>query len=57
MHTFGFPCRTAKISEICANWDIALIEDVAESLRSYVGNRYTGAFTSMATHVVTGRPN
>ena len=49
MHTFGFPCRIAEIVEICADWDITLIEDVAESLGSYVGNRHTGTFGSMAT--------
>jgi perosamine synthetase len=49
MHTFGFPCRIPEIAEICANWDIALIEDAAESLGSYVGNRHTGTFSSMAT--------
>jgi perosamine synthetase len=49
MHTFGFPCRIDEIAEICADWDIALIEDAAESLGSYVGNRHTGTFGSMAT--------
>ena len=49
MHTFGFPCRIAEIAEICANWDITLIEDAAESLGSYVGSRHTGTFSSMAT--------
>jgi aminotransferase in exopolysaccharide biosynthesis len=49
MHTFGFPCRIAEIFEICANWDIALIEDAAESLGSSVGSRHTGTFGSMAT--------
>ena len=49
MHTFGFPCRIVEIAEICANWDIALIEDAAESLGSYVGNGHTGTFSSMAT--------
>ena len=49
MHTFGFPCRIAEIAEICADWDIALIEDAAESLGSYIGNRHTGTFGSMAT--------
>ena len=49
MHTFGFPCRIAEIAEICANWDITLIEDAAEALGSYVGNRHTGTFGSMAT--------
>ena len=49
MHTFGFPCRIAEIAEICVDWDIALIEDAAESLGSYVGNRHTGTFASIAT--------
>jgi len=49
MHTFGFPCRIAEIAEICADWDIALIEDAAESLGSYVGSRHTGTFASMGT--------
>ena len=49
MHTFGFPCRIAEIAEICADWDIALIEDSAESLGSYVGSRHTGTFGLMAT--------
>jgi perosamine synthetase len=49
MHTFGFPCRITEIAEICADWNIALIEDAAESLGSYVGSRHTGTFASMAT--------
>lgn len=49
MHTFGFPCRIAEIAEICSHWGIALIEDAAESLGSYVGRRHTGNFASMAT--------
>jgi perosamine synthetase len=49
MHTFGFPCRIEEIAEICADWDIALVEDAAESLGSYAGRRHTGTFASMAT--------
>lgn len=49
MHTFGFPCRINEIAEICSDWGIALIEDAAESLGSYVGSRHTGTFGSMAT--------
>ena len=49
MHTFGLPCRIAEIAVICADWGIALIEDAAESLGSYVGSRHTGTFASMAT--------
>ena len=49
MHTFGFPCRIKEIALICDDWGIALIEDAAESLGSYVGSRHTGNFGSMAT--------
>ena len=49
MHTFGFPCRIAEIAEICADWDITLVEDAAESLGSYVDSRHTGTFASMST--------
>jgi aminotransferase in exopolysaccharide biosynthesis len=49
MHTFGFPCRIEEIALICDDWGIALVEDTAESLGSYVGNRHTGTFGSMAT--------
>ncbi len=49
MHTFGFPCRIVEIAEICADWDIALIEDAAESLGSFVGSHHTGTFALMAT--------
>ena len=48
MHTFGFPCRIKEIAEICEDWNIALIEDAAESLGSYVASRHTGVFSSMA---------
>lgn len=49
MHTFGVPCRIIEISNVCAKWGIALVEDAAESLGSYVGNRHTGGFGDMAT--------
>jgi len=49
MHTFGLPCRIAEISVICVDWNITLIEDAAESLGSYVGDKHTGTFSSIAT--------
>lgn len=49
MHTFGFPCRISEISKICDEWNIALVEDAAESLGSYVGKKHTGTFASMGT--------
>jgi aminotransferase in exopolysaccharide biosynthesis len=49
MHTFGIPCRIEEIASICADWNITLIEDAAESLGSYVGDQHTGTFGEMAT--------
>lgn len=36
MHTFGHPARIEEIASICEQWGLALIEDSAESLGSYV---------------------
>ena len=49
MHTFGLPCRIEEIAAVCADWGIAMIEDAAESLGSYVGRRHTGTFGEMGT--------
>ncbi len=49
MHTFGLPCRIEEIAGICADWGIALVEDAAESLGSYVGGRHTGTFGMFGT--------
>ena len=49
MHTFGLACRIEEIAAICNEWGIVLVEDVAESLGSYVGNRHTGTFGKMST--------
>jgi aminotransferase in exopolysaccharide biosynthesis len=48
MHTFGHPCRIEAISEICEEWGIPLVEDAAESLGSWSGERHTGRFGRMA---------
>ena len=49
MHTFGNPCEIEEIAEICNKHNIALIEDAAESLGSYVNNTHTGLFGLMGT--------
>lgn len=54
MHTFGLPLRIAEIAEICEEYGIALIEDAAESLGSYVGSRHTGTFGQFATFSFNG---
>ncbi|MDA0723021.1 MAG: LegC family aminotransferase [Verrucomicrobia bacterium] len=44
MHTFGMPCRIKEIADICREWEIALVEDAAESLGSFSEKRHTGTF-------------
>jgi len=44
MHTFGHPCRIDEIKSICEKWNIALIEDAAESLGSYHKDKHTGTY-------------
>ena len=44
MHTFGHPCRIDEIAEVCAEFDIPLVEDAAESLGSYFKGKHTGNF-------------
>ena len=49
MHTFGIPLRIAEIVAICDDYGIAVVEDAAESLGSWVGERHTGTFGRLAT--------
>ena len=59
MHTFGHPCRIEAINEICERWNIALVEDAAESLGNYYKGQHTGtlglisAFSFNGNKVIT----
>ncbi len=44
MHTFGHPCKIDEIVEICESYNIAVVEDAAESLGSYYKGKHTGSF-------------
>lgn len=44
MHTFGHPCKIDEIAEICEEYNIALIEDAAESIGSTYKGKHTGTF-------------
>lgn len=44
MHTFGFPSRIDELKAVADKWDIAFIEDAAESLGSYYKGVHTGNF-------------
>ncbi|MBS1488878.1 MAG: LegC family aminotransferase [Bacteroidetes bacterium] len=54
MHSFGLPCRIDEIEAICSEWNIALVEDAAESLGSYYKGRHTGTFGLVGTFSFNG---
>lgn len=43
MHTFGFPVHMDELILVCNKWNIAVVEDAAESLGSYYKGKHTGA--------------
>jgi perosamine synthetase len=44
MHTFGHPTEIEAIVELADRNGLVVVEDAAESLGSYVGDRHTGTF-------------
>ena len=49
MHTFGHPVDLEGIMAVAHDFNLALIEDAAESLGSYYQGRHTGTFGIMGT--------
>ena len=49
MHTFGHPCRIEELVEVCDAYGIPVVEDAAESLGSWMGERHTGTFGRLGT--------
>lgn len=49
MHTFGHPAKIEEIKQICDEYNIALIEDAAESLGSFYKGKHTGTFGLIGT--------
>jgi len=42
MHTFGHPVDLDALADVCERYNLALVEDAAESLGSYYKGRHTG---------------
>jgi UDP-N-acetylbacillosamine transaminase len=42
MHTFGHPVELDELLAVCNKWNLALVEDAAESLGSFYKGRHTG---------------
>lgn len=49
MHTFGHPADIDGLLSVCKHWNLAVIEDAAESLGSLYRGRHTGTFGLMGT--------
>lgn len=54
MHTFGHPVEIDKIVELCAKFNIPVVEDAAESLGSTYKNQQTGTFGLLGTYSFNG---
>ena len=44
VHVFGHPCEIDKIVEICAQYNIKVVEDSAEALGSFYKGKHVGTF-------------
>ncbi len=44
VHVFGHPARIADIVRICADYNLVVVEDAAESLGSFYQSQHTGTF-------------
>ncbi|UPR33110.1 LegC family aminotransferase [Vibrio cyclitrophicus] len=42
MHTFGHPVEIDELVAVCLKWNLALVEDAAESLGSFYKGKHTG---------------
>ncbi len=49
MHTFGHPVALKELLAVCERWQLALVEDAAESLGSTYQGQHTGTFGLLGT--------
>ncbi len=42
MHAFGFPAEMPELIAAAKKWNLAIVEDAAESLGSFIGGKHTG---------------
>ncbi|MEH6469992.1 MAG: LegC family aminotransferase [Halopseudomonas sp.] len=54
MHTFGHPADIEGLARVCERYGITLVEDAAESLGSFVGDRHSGNFGKVAAFSFNG---
>jgi len=53
MHTFGHPADLDGLLAVCARWNLPLVEDAAESLGSFYGERHTGTLGLLGSSAST----
>jgi perosamine synthetase len=49
MHTFGHPVDMCALLTVAGQFGVPIIEDAAESLGSFIGDRHTGTFGLLGT--------
>lgn len=54
MHSYGNPCRIDLIVKICSRYNIAVVEDAAESLGSFYKGKHTGTFGDIGVFSFNG---
>lgn len=54
VHLYGMPAKMAEIMEICAQYNVPVIEDAAESLGSTYRNQLTGSFGAFGIYSFNG---
>ncbi len=54
MHTFGHPAKIDEVAKICADYNIVLIEDAAESLGSTYKEKQTGLYGKIGAYSFNG---
>ena len=48
MHTFGHPVALDELIDVCARYNLVLVEDAAESLGSFYKGKHTGGFGAVS---------
>ena len=54
MHTFGHPSKMDELTEVAKKFNLALIEDAAESIGSYYDKKHTGTMGLLGTMSFNG---
>ena len=57
MHTFGHPADLDGLVRVTRDWNIALVEDAAESLGSFYKGQHTGTFGVLGMLELNGNHN